>query len=102
MWDRITSTSGGVIGSECIAAMVGVVTSIIQSAISARLSRLTLEPEGARTIRTLLGSLCVNTVQHCLCCHQSTAGTCGGGVGKAFGHPTRPHSGALAVRLVSA
>ena len=61
MWDRRTSTSEGGVGGECIAATVGVVTSIIRSAISARLSRLTLEPEGARTIRTLLGSLCINS-----------------------------------------
>ena len=29
-------------------------------------------------------------------CGQSTAGACGGGVGKAFGHPTQPRSGAFA------
>ena len=38
-----------------ITATVGVDTSMILSAISARLSRVMSVPEGARTMRTLLG-----------------------------------------------
>ena len=49
MWDRRTSTSWGGVGRECIA---GAVTSVCHLC---QVVRLMLEPEVARTIRTLLG-----------------------------------------------
>ena len=44
----------------CSVATEGTEISLTRSAISARLSRLMLDPEGARTMRTLTGSQPLN------------------------------------------
>ena len=65
-----------------IAATVGVDTSMILSAISARLSRVMSVPEGARTMRTLLGKRTPARGHHWHL-HHTRVGACGKVVGKA-------------------